>query len=150
MFMEVWLSPAVGFDYPNAKAAIYGTGEQKVSWISLVDVAEMAVQSLEAPAAKNAMLEMGGPEALSPKEVVKVFEEVEGRPFEVSFVPAEALKQQMESATDPMQKSFSGLMLGYAAGDPIDMTSVLNMMPVKLTTVREYAERVAKPTLQPA
>jgi hypothetical protein len=41
-------------------------------------------------------------------------------------------------------------MLGYAAGDPIDMTELLKAMPVKLTTVREYAERVAKPDLQPA
>jgi hypothetical protein len=82
--------------------------------------------------------------------VVKVFELVTGKTFEVNFVPAEALKQQMEVATDPMQKSFSGLMLGYAAGDPIDMTELLKAMPVKLTTVREYAERVAKPDLQPA
>ena len=25
-FMEVWLSPALGFDYPHAKATIYGEG----------------------------------------------------------------------------------------------------------------------------
>jgi NADH dehydrogenase len=150
MFMEVWLSPAVGFDAANAKAAIYGAGDKPISWISLVDVAVIAVQCVDNPAAKNAVFEMGGPEALTPLDVVKVFELVTGKTFEVNFVPAEALKQQMEVATDPMQKSFSGLMLGYAAGDPIDMTELLKAMPVKLTTVREYAERVAKPDLQPA
>jgi NADH dehydrogenase len=150
MFMEVWLSPAVGFDAANAKAAIYGAGDKQISWISLVDVAEIAVQCVDNPAAKDAVFEMGGPEALTPLDVVKVFELVTGKTFEVNFVPAEALKQQMEVATDPMQKSFSGLMLGYAAGDPIDMTELLKAMPVKLTTVREYAERVAKPDLQPA
>lgn len=149
-FMEVWLSPAVGFDFPNAKAAIYGTGDQLLSWISLNDVAEIAVQSIDNPATQNAVLEMGGPATLSPKEVVKVFEAIEGRPFEVNLVPAAALQQQMNAATDPMQKSFSGLMVCYAAGDPIDMTELLKVMPVKLTTVREYAERVAKPMLQPA
>ena len=150
MFMEVWLSPAVGFDAANAKAAIYGTGDKPISWISLNDVAEFAVQCVDNPAAKNATLEMGGPEALSPLDVVKVFEQVTGKTFEVNFVPAEALKQQMDTATDPMQKSFSGLMLGYAAGDPIDMTELLKVMPAKLTTVREFAERVTKAALQPA
>src|SRR3982074_3386530 len=30
-FMDVWLTPALGFDYPNAKATIYGGGENKIS-----------------------------------------------------------------------------------------------------------------------
>jgi hypothetical protein len=38
-FMEVWLSPAVGFDYPSAKATIYGAGRNPLSWISRGDVA---------------------------------------------------------------------------------------------------------------
>jgi uncharacterized protein YbjT (DUF2867 family) len=29
-FMEVWLSPVLGFDYPNAKATIYGEGKNKI------------------------------------------------------------------------------------------------------------------------
>ena len=31
-FMEVWLSPALGFDYLNASARIYGPGTSPVSW----------------------------------------------------------------------------------------------------------------------
>ena len=42
-FMEVWLSPALGFDAANAKAQIYGSGENKISWISYKDVAKFAV-----------------------------------------------------------------------------------------------------------
>src|SRR5215475_784243 len=38
-FMEVWLSPFVGFDYPNNQARIYGTGQNPLSWISFIDVA---------------------------------------------------------------------------------------------------------------
>ncbi len=33
-FMEVWLSPALGFDYANANARIYGNGINKCSWVS--------------------------------------------------------------------------------------------------------------------
>jgi uncharacterized protein YbjT (DUF2867 family) len=52
-FMEAWLSPAVGFDAANAKAAIYGSGQNPIRWISLQDVAQFAVASLDHPAAKK-------------------------------------------------------------------------------------------------
>lgn len=33
VFMEVWLSPALGFDYANAKATIYGDGKAGIAWV---------------------------------------------------------------------------------------------------------------------
>ena len=59
-FMEVWLSPALGFDFANAKAQIYGAGHNPISWISFADVAQFAVASLGNPAARNAIIELGG------------------------------------------------------------------------------------------
>lgn len=141
-FMEVWLSPALGFDYPNAKATIYGAGQNKLSWISLGDVAAFAVESLENPAAENAVLELGGPEALSPLEVVGIFEEVGGQAFQVQHVPEEVIQAQGASAADSLQRAFSALMLNYAKGDPIAMEGVLKQFPIELTSVREYARRV--------
>lgn len=141
-FMEVWLSPAVGFDAANAKAQIYGTGQNPISWISFQDVARFAAESLDNPAARNAVLELGGPEALTPQEVVRIFEAVSGKPFEVQYVPEEVLKEQQKGATDPMQQSFAGLMRCYAQGAAIDMQETLSAFPVQLTSVREYARRV--------
>jgi len=43
VFMEVWLSPLMGFDATNARAMIYGKGKNKHSWISAKDVATFAV-----------------------------------------------------------------------------------------------------------
>jgi uncharacterized protein YbjT (DUF2867 family) len=139
-FMEVWLSPAVGFDYPNAKAQIYGSGEKPLSLISFLDVAQFAVASLDNPAARNATIEIGGPEALSQLQVVQIFEELAGRPFEVLHVPEEALAEQQKTAEDPMQQSFAGLMQKYARGDIVDMQETLKAFPVQLTTVRDYAQ----------
>jgi uncharacterized protein YbjT (DUF2867 family) len=144
-FMEVWLSPALGFDYANAKARIYGEGRNKLSWISFADVAQFAVAVLGKPTAHNAILEIGGPEALSPLEVVKIFEEESGRKFAVEHVPEEALGAQKASASDPLSETFAGLMLQYAAGDAIEMRSTLATFPVKLTSVRQYAKRVLGP-----
>ena len=140
-FMEVWLGPRIGFDYPNHKATIYGEGKNPLSWISYVDVARFAVMAVDQSAARNAVLELGGPDKLSPNEVVKIFEEATGQSFEVNYVPVEALQAQKAGTDDPLQQSFSALMLDYAKGDPIDMADTLKAFPVQLTSVREYASQ---------
>jgi uncharacterized protein YbjT (DUF2867 family) len=141
-FMEVWLSPIVGFDYPNAQATIYGEGRNPISWISFYDVARFAVMCLDNPAARNATFELGGPEALSPLEVVGIFQEVGGRPFEVQHVREQALAAQQAAAQDSLQQSFAALMRCYAAGDSIDMRDMLAAFPMQLTPVWDYARRV--------
>lgn len=139
-FMEIWLSAALGFDVANARAQIYGSGENKISWISYKDVAKFAVVSLDNPEARNAEIKLGGPEALSPLEVVRLFEKLTREKFEVQFTPEEALKEQKESATDPLQQSFAGLMLNYSQGSIIDMQETLPKFPVQLTSIRDYAQ----------
>ena len=144
-FMEGWLSPVVGFDPGNAKATVYGNGQNAISWIAVENVAQFAVAALDHPAAKNATLELGGPEALSPLEVVKVFENAGGRSFEMQFVPEEALLAQQAAAKDPMQQSFVGLMRCYAAGDPIEMADTLKTFAIRPKTVQQYARHFLTP-----
>jgi uncharacterized protein YbjT (DUF2867 family) len=138
-FMEVWLTAAVGFDAPNGKVNICGTGTNPLAYISYKDVAKFAVESISNPAATNAVLELGGPRNISQLEAVKIFEEVLSRKIEVQHVPVEALRAQLDGSADPMQKSFSGLMLCVAAGDPIDMKDVLGKFQVELISVRDFA-----------
>lgn len=140
-FMEVWLSPVLGFDYPNAKASIFGEGKNKVSWIAIKDVASFAVASLDNPAAKNKMIELGGPEALSPLEVVKIFENSKGKKFELQFVPEEAIRAQKEGAKDPLSESFAALTLGVVNGSEINMKNTIDQFPIKLSSVYDYARR---------
>lgn len=140
-FMEAWLSVVVGFDAMNAKATIYGNGHNPISWISLADVAQFAIASLNNPAAKNVILDLGGPQALGPLEVIKLFEQVKGRSFEVQFIPEEALQAQQAAASDPMQQSFSALMRSYAAGDSIDMSVTYSTFALRPTRLEEYVRR---------
>ena len=140
-FMEAWLSPALGFDYPNRHATIYGEGTAPISWIALADVAQFAVQSLTNPAARDATLELGGPEALSPTQVIRIFEQVAGEPFEVQSLPVATLEAQRAAAPDSLQRTFAALMLAYAKGDPISMAATLARFPVSLTSVQDYARR---------
>lgn len=146
-FMEMWLSPALGFDFANGTARLFGSGQRPISWISLGDVAEFTVRCVGHPAARNAVIELGGPEAVSPDAVVQTFEDVTGRRFATERVPEPALEGQWRGAADPLQKSFAALMLAYAQGDTIDMRQTLTTFPVREVTVREYATRVT--TTQP-
>jgi NADH dehydrogenase len=140
-FAEVWLSPALGFDLVNGKAQVYGAGDNRISWISFRDVAGFAVAALDNPHAKNAVLKLGGPDPLSPLEVVRLAEQTTGKPFNVQHVPEEALRAQHSAATDPLQQSFAGLMVYYARGDVIDMTRTLRDFPgQRLTSVRDHVK----------
>jgi len=129
----------LGFDYPNAKATIFGEGRNKTSWIAIKDVASFAVASLDNPAAVNRIIELGGPDALSPLEVVNIFEATKGKKFELQFVPEEALKAQREGAQDPLSESFATLMLGVVNGSKIDMKTTLDAFPMQMTAVNDYA-----------
>jgi NADH dehydrogenase len=146
-FTEVWLSPAVGFDAANASTQIYGSGQNKISWVSYFDVAKFAVASLDNPAARNRVIKLGGPEALSPLEVVQIFEDLTGRKFKVTHVPEEALRTQQATATESLQEAFAALMLYYAHGDVIDMKPALGIFPEQasnLTNVRHYARTLLR------
>ncbi len=140
-FMEVWLSPALGFDFPNAKATIYGEGKNKISWISIKDVASFVVASLNNLVSKNKIIEIGGPEALSPLEVVDIFETSQGKKFELQFVPEEVLRAQKSGAQDPLSESFAALMLGVANGSEINMDKTIDAFPLQLTSVKDYVNR---------
>ena len=108
------------------------------------DVAAFAAASVENPFAENQVLEIGGPEPLTPSQVIKEFENTSGHSFNVNYIPVVALEQQMKEATDPLQNVFAGLMIFYANGDPIDMEPTLKKIPTKLHSIQDYANAVLK------
>ena len=141
-FMEIWLGPALGFDYAHAKAVIYGEGKNRISWIAIKDVGRFAVASLDNPAAQNAVIQLGGPDNLSILDAVGIFEQESGQTFELQNVPDEALLAQIAAAPDSRGKTFSGLMIGLNKVGTIDMKGTLGNFPIQLTSVREYARQM--------
>ena len=137
-FMEIWLTPALGFDPGNGKVRLYGDGNRPISWISYRDVARAAAAAVSEPGARNMVVELGGPQALSPREVVRMFEAAGAGEIATEIVPESALESQLNAATDPLQKSFAGLMLQYAGGDAIDVTTSRRLFPFQMTSVRDY------------
>lgn len=143
LFMETWLGPMLFADPVAGTARIYGSGQQRISYIAVSDVAEVAVRSLTAPVIASETVRFGGPEQISQREAVEIFSRAFGKPFEVIEVPEEALRAQWEAAEDPFQKSFSALMLsvaeGWGAAPPPDQAG----NPMRMTTVADFAARQA-------
>jgi uncharacterized protein YbjT (DUF2867 family) len=140
-FMESWLSPALGFDVAAGRARIFGSGRQPISWVTRDDVAQFAAEAVDSEEARNATIEIGGPEALSPLEAVAVFESVAGRRIEVETVPEEILHAQLAAAASPQDRSIAALMLAYARGNSIPMEETAERFGIELTPLRSWAEQ---------
>lgn len=141
-FMESWLSPGLGFDVANARATILGSGNTRTSLISYKNVAAFAAAAVDNPKARNRVIPLGGPEALSMREVVKIFEELSGKKFTLQEIPEQQLRAQLAGAPDSMTKTFAGLMLLGARGQEIPTEETAREFGVKLKSVREYAKEV--------
>ncbi|MHB8960892.1 MAG: SDR family oxidoreductase [Candidatus Limnocylindrales bacterium] len=143
-FMEVWLTPAVGFDAEHGKVVLFGTGKSPISFISTRDVAAFATTALLSASTSRATLELGGPEAISPLDVVTTYEEALGHKIGVTLVPESDLQAQQASATDPMAQSFAALQRCYARGDSIDMRRTSSLLMRSMRTVREQARSMGR------
>lgn len=142
-FMEVWLSPILGFDAAGGQVRIYGTGDQPISMISVPDVAAYVAGCVNNPAAENQTIELGGPEPTTYNTVVRLFEQALGRTIAREYVPVDALEAQARAASDPMQQAFAALMLSAARGDAIDVGPALEKVSIELTPVSAFVARTA-------
>ena len=145
VFMEVWLGPLLGWDHTAGKAMIFGDGSGVLNWVAVADVAELAVRSLEDPRLENRNVTVGGPQALTPNEVLRIFEEVSGRPYKAKRIPRLMLATLGPLVTLFNEAAGSGMSLGAqgARGEKLD-TSFMHGLGLSLTTVRDYARRVTR------
>ena len=141
IFMETWLNPMVGFDFPSGKVFIYGEGSQSIGFVSLHDVAQLAAACVGHSAANNKYLTFGGPENLTYRQVVEIFEEMDGKQYEIISVPADALKHQLAHASNPIEAIFTALMLDVANGSPMTSTEIYATFGVQPTSVTDFARK---------
>lgn len=142
-FTEVWLSDPLGWNHEIGSATIFGAGTAPLSWISIEDVASHVVASLDDPRLANRNLPLAGPQAISPNDVVKVFEQASGRTYKIKRVPRPVL------LLSPLVAFFdegaaSGMSMGaqIGGGDAID-SPLQRELALPLGTVSDYARRVA-------
>lgn len=139
-FMQAWLTPRLGFDPAAGKARVFGAGDAPVRFVSIADVAAFGVAAAASADRPPECIEIGGPEALTPRDVIRRAETRTGRVLEVEQVPLEALRQQ-HAGPDPLQRSFAALMLALAAGDPVPGAEAgARTMGVTLTPLDDHLD----------
>lgn len=138
-FMDVWFSPICGFDVAARRATVFGGGTAPVSWIAAADVAQVAARSTlgEGP---TGVVELGGPEALSQLEVVAVYEDVLDASWRTETLPVGELERMLVDGADDVERSLGALMLETHLGSTTDPSWCLDAFPMRLTSVREFAE----------
>lgn len=144
-FMDVWMSPTMGWDHVTGRAMILGGGTAPVSWVCIDDVAAHVRAAIDDQRVANVELPIGGPEPLSTRQVVKVFEQASGRPYAVRRVPRVVLKVMAPIVATFDEAIGSGMSLGAqtARGDVID-SPLQRELGLPLTSVRDYATRVLR------
>ena len=142
-FIETWLSPHLGFDPAHGSARLLGNGDGKVSWVSLQDVARFAAAASEGGRYAGQVITLGGPDPLSQRDVLRIFQELGTPTFTPDTSMSEAVLQGMlAGASNPIEEAFGALMLCVARGLVVDPRPAQALLPGRLLTVRDYATRV--------
>ena len=86
-YMEVWAAVVVGMPALQGRPVVLvEEGRRRHSFVSNRDVAAFAAAAVDHPAARNRHILIGGPEALSWRDVLATYERVLGRQLPVEFV----------------------------------------------------------------
>lgn len=141
-FTECWLSPRFGFDIQERTARFFGDGTQPVSYITTGNVADFAVSAITNTHAHNQILELGGPDAIAPLDMVSLCQKHGSGEFTIDFIPMDALEAQKDNASkegDTLTESLTALAIALAKGDPIPMQQTQQLFPeVTLESVEHH------------
>ena len=138
LYMDVWISLVVLAPVASGRpVTIVGEGARKHYLVAADDVAGFVVAAVDSGDARNRDLLIGGPEALSWRDVISTFERVHGLTLEVeSIEPGQPMPGFPEAV--------SGLMAGletYDSPEPISAAEADTRFGVRLTRLEDFLRR---------
>jgi NADH dehydrogenase len=131
--MDVWFGMLIERPlFSGEPVTLVGESRRRHSFVAEQDVTAFAVAAIDNPAARNAVIVIGGPEALTLREVVDRYGEAQGRTVEVrSVAPGEPIPGAPPAV--------SGLAAALESFDsPIPMAETAATYGVSLTTARDF------------
>jgi len=137
-YMEIWIGMVVGMPaLMGQPVTIVGGGRRKHSFISVGDVAVFILDVIGNPAAINQKLLLGGPQPLSFRDAVTIYERVLGHQIQVrSVAPGEPVPGLPET----MAQVLAGL---DTYDSPLDMTETAHTFGIQLTPLEVVVRRTA-------
>lgn len=138
VFMDVWLARLI--EAPVAAGqpvTLVGEAARRHTFVAEDDVAAFATAAVRSPAARNAHVLVGGPEALSFRDAVRIYERALGRDIPVRTVaPGEPIPG--------VPPAVQGLVAAFETYDsPLPMEETARRFGVTLASVEDRARNFA-------
>ncbi|MGB8648594.1 MAG: SDR family oxidoreductase [Anaerolineae bacterium] len=140
IFMEVWPAQVVGAPaLKGLPVKIIGNGWRRHAFISIGDVAAFTIAAVDHPGAKNKTLPLGGPEALTWRDVIHIYEWAMERAITAEFLPP-------GSPIPHLSEWMTGMLAAMDTFDTmLDTTELADAYGVRLTPLHEVIQRTLEP-----
>jgi len=127
-------------------ALVQGPAQRTTSFLAVRDAAAFLVNAIGHSSARDAIFDIGGPEALSWTDVVEIYSRILGRPIHAFAVPpavyrAQQLLWKPFSAAASNQMGLNWLLA--SCDSVVDMRETAPLFGVRLTTVEEFLREKA-------
>jgi uncharacterized protein YbjT (DUF2867 family) len=133
----------------TGKTTIFGAGVNPTNFIAASDVASFAVAALDGRKAVGTRLELGGPDNICKRDVVRLYETCLGRPARVRSVPLGAMRV-MAPLLRPFQPVVSRLLMMAIWTETTNQTFDRRDLPGHSTPLTGVEAFVRKQTGTPA
>jgi len=133
-FMDVWFEMLI--ERPlltQGRVTLVGESRRRHAFIAEQDIVQFALAALWSPAARNATLVLGGPAAVTLREVVQAYELAGERPIDVQSVPPGA---PIPGVPEPVWPLVAAL---ETFDSPVPMDAMNRTYGVELTSIASFA-----------
>lgn len=140
--MDVWIPLVVGLPLQQGcPITLIGEGKRRHSYIAIQDAAAFALAVIGHPASHQQTLVLGGPEAVSWRDIIAAVEQSLGRSLQVETIsPGETIPD--------LPPIVSEIMAAQGTYDsPIEMQTVTRTFGVTLTSLETWVQSVLLPML---
>src|SRR6266849_2942589 len=143
-YMELWAQLIGQPIREQGKTTIFGRGNNAINFVSVQDVARFVGVALDDPRARNAVIEVGGPENLTMNQLAEIFERASGRQAKKRHIPLPMMRV-MSILMRPLNPAMSRLIRNGIYMDTanlrFDTTDTARAFGIQLTSLEEIAGR---------
>jgi uncharacterized protein YbjT (DUF2867 family) len=143
-YMELWAQLIGQPIREQGKTTIFGRGNNAINFVSVQDVARFVSIALDDPRARNAVIEVGGPENLTMNQVAEIFERASGRQAKKRYIPLPMMRV-MSILMRPLNPAMSRLIRNGIYMDTANLRSdtadTARAFGIQLTSLEEIAGR---------
>ena len=139
-FLQTFMGAVGDLIEQRGIAVVPGPASTRHHFIAIDDVAQYLIRATDHPAAQGAVLEVGGPQALSWAEVAALYAQVLGRPVHTVSTPGAVFRMQ-QLLMRPFSQAASNIMgLNWLAARtmPVNDPGHAGTFGIRLTTAEQF------------